>query len=70
LLLLNLWACGQRACVVHTSTGSAFGLLQAIAVMGNDTQQDRTVERAPAAIVLLQEADRLITKVWIEMSGT
>jgi hypothetical protein len=46
------------------------GLSQTVAVMGNDTQQDRTVERAPAAIVLLQEADRLITKVWIEMSGT
>src|SRR5206468_11305773 len=69
LLLLNLWACGQRACVVHTSTGLTLGLSQAVAIMVNDTQQDRTVERAPAAIVLLLEADRLTDQLFTDVDG-
>src|SRR5689334_8378149 len=54
-----LWACGQRACVVHKSTAAAFRLAYAIAgVMSDSAKYDRSVRDRPA-IRILGEADRL-----------
>src|SRR4030088_1393347 len=54
-----LWACGQRACVVHKSTAAAFRLAEAIAgVMSDSAKHDRSVGDGPA-IRVLGEADRL-----------
>ncbi len=57
--MLMLWACGQRACVVHKSTAATFRLAQAIAgVMSDSAKHDRSVGDRPA-IRILCEADRL-----------
>src|SRR6266705_973110 len=62
-LLLALWGCGQRACVVHISTGharAAFSLGDVQAALGVELAElDRAVHHAPLAAVDGDQPDRL-----------
>jgi hypothetical protein len=58
LVLLGLWACGQRFfSVVHISTDLLLGLAQTVAGMGDDPERNRSKMRGPAAVCGFDQAD-------------